>query len=46
MELWGVILAVIVFLVVYCYEDIIVELIAWTWHKWRDRKDQKAKEAD
>lgn len=44
--LLGVILAAIVYLLVYCYEGIIIDLIAWTWHKWKDRKDQQAKEID
>ena len=45
MEFWGVILAVIVFLLVFCYEDILMELIAWAWHKWQDRKDRKGEES-
>lgn len=43
MEFWGAILAVIAIIVVFCWESILVDLIAWTWHKWKDRNDQKTK---
>ena len=41
MDFRVLILAAIVYLVVYCYEGIIMDLIAWAWHKWRDRNDPK-----
>ncbi len=44
MDFWAVIPVVIAYVVVYCYEGIIMELIAGAWHKWRDRQDRKSKE--
>ena len=41
MELWCVMLAALVYLFVNCYEGIVMDLIAWRWHKWRDRNDPK-----
>jgi len=46
MEFWALIVAVVVSILVFSYESIIMEMIAWAWHKWQDRKDRKAEESN
>ena len=46
MEFQALIAATVVYIVVYGYEGIIMDLIAWVRHRWRDRRNPEPEKSN